>query len=136
VQREVEYLFKKLHEQDKSTIFSVFPDVLQSLCKSNLPSGEKDRIITTLSPFVTADKQNRSLIECMLGRMMVELPDVNDAKYCLHGVWLLKSGTETNAAIVKSISLGAMKLGEKLEDVEFATLLLVRCSFAAHLHGC
>ena len=133
VQHQVEYLFKKLHEQDKNIIFSVFPEVLRSLCESpTLQLKEKERILGVLSPYVTGDKQNRSLIENILGRMMVELKDVEAAKFCLHGVKLFKSGAETSASIVKAISSVSLPmLSEKLEDEEFAKLLLV-CSLRGY----
>lgn len=136
VQRQVEFLFKKLHAQDKNTIFSVFPDILRTLCESTtLQHGEKEQILSTLSPYVTADKQNRNLIDNILGRMMVELPDVNAAKFCLHGVRLFKTSAETSAAIVKAIAYALPKIGEKLEDEGFAKLLLV-CSLPGSPLNC
>lgn len=125
----MEYLLKKLHEQDKHTVVSVFPDVLQRLCTSTMPAEHKDNILATLSQFVTLDKQTRNLVKVMLGRLMVE-QDMSAAKYCLQGVFQLKSGAELGSSILDTlhqVCVAVPALAEKLEDKEFAKLILVRC---------
>jgi hypothetical protein len=125
VKQHAKYLFRKVHEEDPTKVYAMFPDILGSLINNHdVHTEQKNNILGELLPYITKDKQNKSLLENILMRLP-EVSSVEKAHFCLHVLDMLRLGADMAPCVLKTIAGVLPRLDHLLADSTFSERFMV-----------